>query len=356
MIDHLLRSLRDGPPAYQIIVVVIAIVALAIMALLLTLEGRHFRKLALGSAWLKLRLASLPIVALAVAAIIGTISAVGISGMEALAVAYLALFTVGPLVYFGLHGLLGRMLGLSRGQSAWIGFSGLILLGVIPAVGQTMMPFVPTLNQMLEARADRAIPAVPSPFTVARAQRLHLPNDEQVWAIHYQAPAGVSLMRVDMEFGKEWSQDVLRMSIATLCRRNNDLHLHWPADRPLQALRLFWKGADGKDYQSDWMPPPPAGEVAAFNVVWNETTATLPVALPRDSLTLAWDRPDRNPVIDSLKDMQHQGECVPQTLELPERYELGRPQTIRLRTDHALPKGPTWADFRRSDAGTGKND
>lgn len=84
--------------------------------------------------------------------------------MEALAVAYLALITVGPLVFSrDSHWLLGRMLGLSRGQSAWIGFSGLLMLGIIPAIGQTLMPYAQDLKQFLDERADNAIPVTVAP-------------------------------------------------------------------------------------------------------------------------------------------------------------------------------------------------
>ena len=145
---------------------IVALVALSIIAFLIRAEGRHFHQLGYGAAWLRLRIATLPILAITIAAVIGTYSATGISGMEALAVAYLALFTVGPAVHFGLHWLLGRMLGLARGQAIWIAFSGLIMIGIIPATADMLMPHLQTASRALSGtgatEADNA-PLAPSP-------------------------------------------------------------------------------------------------------------------------------------------------------------------------------------------------
>ena len=345
-----LHSLQNAPPAYQIVYAAIGLIALTVIAVMAGMEGRHFRGLKLGSAWLKLRIASLLILAAAIAAILGTISAVGISGMEALAVAYLALITVGPLVYFGLHWLLGRMLGLSRGQSAWIGFSGLLMLGIIPAIGQTLMPYAQDLKQFLDERADNAIPVAPSPYKQHDARRFRLPNGAEVWAIHYQAPASLTLLRIDMETSYGRAKDVGAHSSSSLCHQGTDVHLFWPVDRPLPVLQLFWKDAGGTAFQSTWKAVAAGGSAVDFAIRWAEAALQLPVPLPRDGLSLIWERPDRSPIFDSLGDASSSGKCAPQTIELPDRHELGRPNLLRLRTDQAPPTGSSWADFRRPEA------
>lgn len=351
MIDFL-RSLQNAPLAYQIVYATSALIALAVISVMAVMEGRHFRELKLGSSWLKLRLASLLILAAAIAAILGTISAVGISGMEALAVAYLALFTVGPLVYFGLHWLLGCMLGLSRGQSAWIGFSGLLMLGIIPAVGQILMPYARDLKQVLDERADNAIPVVPSPYKQHDARRFRLPNNSEVWAVQYQAPVSVTLLRIDMETSYGRVKNLENQSSSSLCHQGSDVHLFWPVDRPLPALHLFWKDAAGKTFQSQWKMASTEGPAAEFNIRWSEDSLQLPVPLPRDGMSLIWERADRPPIFDSSGNAVAPGACAPQTISLPERKELGRPHLLRLRIDHLSPKGATWADFRRPETGS----
>ena len=345
--NGLLDSIQNAPPAYQIIYAVSGLIALVVIVFMAGMEGRHFRQLQLGSAWLKLRIASLLILAAAIAAILGTISAIGISGMEILAIAYLALLTVGPLIYFGLHWLFGRMLGLSRGQSAWIGFSGLLMLGIVPAIGQILMPYGRDLKQILDERADNAIPVVPSPYKQHDARRFILPNEAEVWAIHYQAPVSVTLVRNDMETSYGRAKNVESHGSASLCHQGNDVHLFWPVDRPLPALHLFWKDAAGKAFQSPWQIANAGSSAEKFGIRWAEESLQLPVLLPREGVSLIWERPDRPPIFDSLRDSGPSGACAPQTIQLPKRGEVGRPNLLRLRTDHAQTKTSSWADFRR---------
>ena len=80
------------------------------------LRSAAFPPLRPWSAWLKLRLATLPILAIAIAAVIATISASGVGGMEELAVGYLALFSSDPWCISG-SWLLGRAVGLRSGQA-----------------------------------------------------------------------------------------------------------------------------------------------------------------------------------------------------------------------------------------------
>lgn len=335
---------------------IVALIAFTIIAFLVRAEGRHFRQQGLGSAWLKLRVATLPILAISIAAVVGIFLAIGIGGPEALAVAYLTLLIVGPLVHFGLHIRLGRSLGLARGQAAWVAFSGLLMIGIIPAVAGPLMPYLYSASQALGGMKTAEVdptPVAPLPYQAVSARRLTLPNQEEVWAIHYQAPAGITLMRIDMQTSDHRANDMLRMESATMCRRNDDLHLMWPADRPLPTLHVFWKDAAGKDLQSLLTPQAPRSAAEPFIVDWTASTLHLPVAVSRSALSLAWKREGGSPMVKALQEVSPGTDCAPQEISLPEQPELGRPNGLRLRADHTLPKGPTWADFRRPE--TGKN-
>lgn len=344
-----MQSLQRVPASELGLWGVVGLIALAIIVFAVRAEARHFRRCGRGSAWLKLRLATLPILAIAIAAVIATISASGVGGMEGLAVGYLALFTVGPLVYFGVHWLLGRAVGLRSGQASWIAFSGLVMVGIIPAMAGVALPPLHSAVRALhgaDPAATDTTPMAASPYTVAAAHRLTLPDGEEVRAVDYRAPDGVTLVRVDMQTSDYLAKDLLNTETTTLCRHGQDLHLLWPADRPLPVLHVFWKDAAGRRLRSDWTPQVPAGAAEPFVVSWEGAMLRLPVPVSRSALSLAWARPGSSPLVVPLLEISAGNDCAPQKIVLPERAELGRPSGLRLRTDHTLPKGPTWADFK----------
>lgn len=320
----------------------------AVLAFLIIAEGRQFRRQGLGTPWLKLRIATLPILAVTIAAIAGIIRASGISGMEALAAAYLTLFTAGPLLYFGLHWLCGRMVGLRAGASLHIAFSGLLMLLSIPAVGHLLQPHV---SEAGRARAESRINALPrseSPYVVADARRLQTSVGAELWAIHLKAGTGVRLDRLDLEMPNYSSKDALRTSLPTgLCRNADDLHLLWLAERPLPTLHLFWTGADGKAMQSTQKLLPPTGDASALTVVWDTDTVTLPVSIPGSRLAMHWEREGGYPFVENPSGISV--DCAPLRLALKERHGLGLPHLLRLRIDLMPPKEPAWMDFRRPD-------
>jgi hypothetical protein len=78
------------------------------MVFVLRWERQEFTRAGKGRAWLVVRLATVPITLLTVAAVVLPVRAV--SGMEALAVFYLLMFTLAPLVWVAAHWLVGRAL------------------------------------------------------------------------------------------------------------------------------------------------------------------------------------------------------------------------------------------------------
>lgn len=78
-----------------------ACLALLGFGLLLRAEWRSFHRRGLGAAWWRVRLATIPAGALTAAGVV--LPAQAVSGPEALAVFYLLLLAVAPLVWFGVH-------------------------------------------------------------------------------------------------------------------------------------------------------------------------------------------------------------------------------------------------------------
>src|SRR5215813_4991908 len=113
-------------PSDDSILVVWAVLALACIigvALAIRAEGRWFASQDKKRPWLTLRLCTIPIV-ISTGGLVVLIAVLG-GNTRAL---YAALFAVAPVVYFGQHWIAGRWLKppLSGGESAWIGFSGLL--------------------------------------------------------------------------------------------------------------------------------------------------------------------------------------------------------------------------------------
>jgi hypothetical protein len=76
------------------------------MIFVLRWERAEFTRAGKGRAWLIVRVATVPITLLTIAAVVLPVRAV--SGMEALAVFYLLLFTLAPVLWVGSHWLVGR--------------------------------------------------------------------------------------------------------------------------------------------------------------------------------------------------------------------------------------------------------
>lgn len=105
---------------FIVLLIGFACVALALFALMLRWERRQFVARGKGRSWRLVRVASIPIAALAAAVVLAPLQAV--SGMEGLAVFYGLLLIVAPVVWFGAHWLVGRFASppLSFGESAMI--------------------------------------------------------------------------------------------------------------------------------------------------------------------------------------------------------------------------------------------
>jgi hypothetical protein len=214
---------------------VLALAALLLVGLALRAERRRFAARGKAGAWLGVRLASLPIGLAAAAAVWLPARAVG--GPEALAAFYLLMFSLGPLVYFGLHWLAGRMAApaLSAGESAAIGGSGLLLV-ILPALLASMAsPWVHQLGLGAQ-QAQRSLAAeTPLAHRILDRRRFILPDIGEVLTEHWQAPPGVKVERIEWELGGQYLQTGDSTG-SILCRDGEDFHVFRARCRTRPAL------------------------------------------------------------------------------------------------------------------------
>lgn len=171
------------------------------MAWSIWLKKRKYEALGKRRSWLWLRLLSLPILALTRFAVL--LPGRAIAGQEALAYFYIALFTVGPLTWFGLHWIIGLMLspGLSLAESGGVALSGLALL-IVPALVISLLQgplFMASRrwNESAFAGADQASLV----HEIQPMQRFRLGEPGEIYTQTLRAPAGVRVERVDALLG-----------------------------------------------------------------------------------------------------------------------------------------------------------
>lgn len=282
----------------------------------LFMERRGFARRGKGGGWLKLRLLALPLLGITAAAVV--LPARSISGMEALAVFYGALFTVGPLVWFGGHVLLGRLIRpvFTTKESAGVAFSGLGLLLAPALVASLAQEPIALASHRFTERGFARAPAAAMAHTAMAPQRFDLPGAGEVLSLSLIAPSDISLERIDADHGGGWYNTKNSMH-PTFCRNGDDLHLFWSAREPAPRLRLFWRDAQGQRRQAEFTPDPAALAAApaqAFNVRWRQDGFDLPVPVPRQRVSLGWHRDGGTMRIDGLDFLQpgenFQNDCL----------------------------------------------
>lgn len=123
---------------FHVLLTLFAILSLAALWLLLRWEGARFAQRGQRRAWLRVRLATVPIAL--VAAAMAVLPARATPGMEGLAVFYLLLLTVVPVWWFGAHWLVGRLTTprLAFRESAAIALSPLAAGYVLALAAQSL--------------------------------------------------------------------------------------------------------------------------------------------------------------------------------------------------------------------------
>jgi hypothetical protein len=134
---------------FHLMLMLFAAVAVIGFGYVVRWERRQFVARRLVGSWLRVRLASIPVALLAAGAL--WIPARSTSGMEGLAVFYLLLLTVAPVLWFGAHWAVGRLARpqLSFGDSARIAGSPLLYAVALAAVAPMLQSLAWSLLRSL---------------------------------------------------------------------------------------------------------------------------------------------------------------------------------------------------------------
>jgi len=226
----------------------VGLIMLGGMFWLLRREKRRFDRLGKGRGWVRMRLLALPML-LASAALV-VLPARSFPGMEALAYFYIALFTVGPLTWFGLHWLAGTIQSprFTRGESFSLAFTGLLFLIVPLLVVEMLQRPIFMASHQMQQRALANVDSAPLALEVEPVQRFRLggvgKSSGEIWGEIFtqtlRAPAGIRIERIDRYVGGHWS-DTATSTHDFLCRQDQDLHLAWPVESQLDPLRIYWR-------------------------------------------------------------------------------------------------------------------
>lgn len=268
-------------PARELIWAAGGLIALVLIGLALRAEKRRFAARGQAGAWLWVRLASLPAALLAAGAVY--LLARAISGPEALAALYLSMFTLGPLVYFGLLWLAGRVATptLSARDSAAIGGSGLLMALALALTASMAAPWVHRLDGAAQqAQRDRAVERA-LPHRIQHRQRWRLPDIGEVLSEHWQAPPGIRVERIEWEVGGQYLQTG-DSSGSVICQEGEDVHVFRPAAAPPPHWRMVWRDAADVLHRSDWTGSAADAANPPVDLVptWTADGFTLPVRIP----------------------------------------------------------------------------
>lgn len=282
---------------------VVALIGLALLVFGLRLERRKFAALGKAEQWLWVRIASIPIFAMTAAAVFYSASAVG--GPVALAVFYVLALTAGPLMYFGLHILMGWLVrpSLTRRESSSIaatGLAALIIGAVFVQVAQsTVFSLALQIRDFQRARVD--VKALP--HQIVNPQRFLIPEAGEVWTEHWKAPPGIRVTRLENQVPSGWS----RMDEGTpwtLCRDGQDFHVFWPAANGVPRWRMYWQDAAGVEFRSEWATVPATTPVMPFELQWRADGFVLPVRMSRHALLLGRVNANGKEGFDNLDGLQ----------------------------------------------------
>lgn len=264
-------------------------VLLAIGAILFQ-ERRHFGRQGKTGSWQSMRLLGL-FVLLPLTVGVVVIPARMVSGMEALAIFYVALLIIAPLVWFAGHMLAGRLLrpAFSKGESLSLGASGLLIV-LLPAIAMTLAQGpIFHARQSLTASAFKGTPAAPMPYSVGPVQRFELPGVGPVFAQSLLAPTGFVLDRIDRKFADAW-HDTRNTTRTMYCRDGQNLHFFWSAAEVLPELRFYWRQNEGRVH-ADFVPATSLADMTTareFRIAFRSDGVDLPVPIPRERTAMGY--------------------------------------------------------------------
>lgn len=270
---------------------VLAGVAIVVgIGIALYFEKRSFRAFGKEGSWLRLRLLSLPI--LAATALVVWLPARTISGPMALAFFYVALLTLAPLAWFGLHWLAGHLLSpkLTRPESMRVALSGLAMLLAPPLLANLLQGPLFMVSHHLRQKVFADAKTVPLAHKILPMQRFRLGDGGEIFTQTLSADGGPHLEHIDSLIGGH-GHDSRTSTHSFFCRQDDDLHLAWSADSPPPPLRLYWYDADNNLVQAEFQIDSEATKqlpAQEFSVHWRKDGLDFPAPLSRDVVQLGW--------------------------------------------------------------------
>lgn len=326
-----------------------ALLLLIVIAIILRAERRGYVRIGRQGGWLAVRLFTLPIAVLAAAVTI--FAARQVNGMEALAVFYGMLFTATPLLFFGLHVLVARLSGLTSGQGMGLAAVGLGIL-LLPA-------FIAVPLQQIGWQAQYAWSSFESGraadsrawHTLAGAQRIALPDGQEVWSQHWRAEPGLkSVEEIEVppyKSGGGVSGQPFMTLGSWICRDREDLHVTWPAVLGEAVMTVRWRDTSGTLHRSQLRIARPTGEPVPIAAQWGPQEVTLPLRPPRTAAWTAMPQADGKVEYFRSLNMWEPHES-PQDACLPRPYRAGYPFIgIALRIERGGGAEPLWARMPR---------
>ena len=192
------------------------------------------------------------LVAAPVAVMLLFLPARSVSGMEALAVFYLSMLTVTPLVWFGAHLWAGRSVrpALSLPESLALAMSGLVILS-IPGVA-FFGAQRPLQHAARDIGAQRALPA-DNPALEHRIQPVTAYTFAGAGLVYAQSLIGAPdsrLVRIEQRQGGQWPSTPTG-SHPSYCTDGNDVHLLWSVQEPPPYQRIHWAQSNGAVVRSE---------------------------------------------------------------------------------------------------------
>lgn len=141
------------------------------IGLLLRRERRRFAAQGKARSWARVRLASAAILAITAASVV--LPARQVSGMEALAVFYGLLFTLAPLLWFGLHWLAGRSVSpaLAPSESMSLALTPLLVAMAITLLAHRLQPLAWDVARTVAHASGAGDAARPSPLSPPSSER-----------------------------------------------------------------------------------------------------------------------------------------------------------------------------------------
>ena len=292
--SQMIDTLRALSPEDQRIWLTNAALVLAVMLVALWVESRFFTRSRRVGSWFVVRLVSLVMAPVTLAALF--LPPLAVAGMEGLAVFYGLLFTAAPLLWFGSHLLVARWVKpqLSKGEGLVLAFSGLAILA-IPALA-VAMAYGPLHAAARDIGQRTTVPTSNPPLahTPRLPLRVAMPGAGWVYTQSLIAPPDVRLERVEQRRGGTWPTDA-SLAHPAFCTHGNDVHLMWSAKEPQPYLRLHWLAANGQRLHSEFTPDPSALAAAAtqdFSITFRDDGFDPVVPIPRSRVDLAIKRVD----------------------------------------------------------------